>query len=158
MTQIKNTIVTAQEAEALKEMIFKRARERAESINKEVQESFTDTVQNEIMSMARYSFVKEQNPFSAIKKQEVKSSTISNTEAQAKDSKDEKNNELKREINNKSNEKNENIAANEIQNAMLSARADFTKKTSFMGALNFLNAQATIALVNKKSRAFEAMA
>ena len=61
-----NSTVTSQEAEALKEMIFKRARERAKALNEDVQSSFTSSIQNDVMDLARDSFVASKNPFSQI--------------------------------------------------------------------------------------------
>ena len=59
-----DSIVNRQEAEALKEMIFKRARERAESFDTEIKDSYTTGMQNEVMNLARNSFVATKNPFS----------------------------------------------------------------------------------------------
>ena len=58
------SIVNRQEADALKEMIFKRARERADSIAKETQDTYTSAVKNDIMDLARDTFVSNKNPFS----------------------------------------------------------------------------------------------
>ena len=48
-----NSYVNRKEAEALKDMIFKRARERAQSM--------TDDVQADVMSIARESFTSKGN-------------------------------------------------------------------------------------------------
>ena len=53
-----DSIVNKQEADALKEMIFRRVRERSNSMNEEVQ--------TEVMDLARDSFVSNNNPFSQI--------------------------------------------------------------------------------------------
>ena len=52
-----DSIVSRNEAEALKEMIFKRARERADALDKEVKTSYTSDIQNDVMDLARDSFV-----------------------------------------------------------------------------------------------------
>ena len=58
------TTVNRQEAEALKEMIFKRVRERAESMNAETQQAYTEAVQSDVMDLARMSFAQNtNNPF-----------------------------------------------------------------------------------------------
>jgi len=56
----------------------------------------------------------------------------------------------KKQINNTNKVASSNIANKEVELAMASARIDFTKKASFMGALNFLNSQASIALIKNK--------
>ena len=53
-----DSIVSKNEAAALKDMIFKRAQERAKSFN--------DDAQADVMDMARDSFVSKDNPFSKI--------------------------------------------------------------------------------------------
>ena len=66
-----NSYVNRKEAESLKQMIFQRARERAQSM--------TSDVQADVMSIARESFVSSNNPFSQIVTQpqeEVKTQEI----------------------------------------------------------------------------------
>ena len=139
-----NTIVSRSEAEALKDMIFKRARERAEALNVEIESSYTDSVKNDVMELARDSFVSNNNPFS-----------IKN-EAQAKEIEEAHVEEVKSRINYRN--KTESIS-NEVKEAnMTEARIDFAKKQSFVGALDFLNSQASISLVNRKGKKFEAIA
>ena len=53
-----NSYVNKGEADALKEMIFKRAQERSKA--------YTDDVQSDVMDLARESFVSNGNPFSKI--------------------------------------------------------------------------------------------
>ena len=119
MTNLHNYIVSTSEAEALKEMIFKRARERAESFNHEVNDNYTTSMQNDVMDLARNSFVANKNPFSQIKELEKKEEISQEDEigfAQRR-------NEIKTQINS-------------------------TAKES----------QATISLINKKNKSFEALA
>ena len=58
-----NSFVNKKEAEALKELIFKRVKERAGAM--------TSDVQTDIMNVARESFVSTNNPFSQIVTQSV---------------------------------------------------------------------------------------
>ena len=58
-----DSYVNRQEANALKEMIFKRARERANAM--------TSDVQADVMNIARESFVSNNNPFSQILAQQA---------------------------------------------------------------------------------------
>ena len=157
MTQLRNTLVNSQEAEALKEMIFKRARERAENIENDIKSSYTTSTQNEIMDLARDSFVASKNPFTAITEQKVETNKEQERTEKIGFSQ-RKVKEIKENITRKNNESTENIANHQVEQAMLDARQDFSNRPSFMGALNFLNSQATIALINKRAKKFEAMA
>lgn len=155
-----NSTVSSQEADALKEMIFKRARERAQSLNEDVQNTYTTAVQNDIMDLARDSFVSTKNPFSQQQEEvnptqqadvvESKTPEIGFAQRQIK--------EFKTQIQNKNNIVNHDIANKEVESAMNDARAELGRKQSFMGALDFLNSQATIALVKNKGKVFEALA
>ena len=49
------------------------------------------------------------------------------------------------------------IANKEVQLTMNNARAELEKKQHFVGALDFLNSQATISLVKKQGKRFEAL-
>ena len=61
---LHESIVSAQESQALKEMIFNRARERAAALASDVQESYTTNMQADVMDIARNSFRANKNPFS----------------------------------------------------------------------------------------------
>ena len=156
MTQLRNTLVSTQEADALKEMIFKRARERAENLENNIKNNMTTSTHNDVMEIARSSFVTTKNPFSTIKEQKIEV-TETNKEDKIETSK-RRIEEIKQTITRKNDETNENIANLQVQKAMLDARQDFSNRKSFMGALNFLNAQATISLINKRAKSFEALA
>ena len=152
-----NSIVSNQEAEALKEMIFKRARERAQAMADEVDNNYTTSVQNEIMDLARNAFVAQRNPFSiktetkeASLEEEKKNEEIGFAKRRVK--------EFKNQITNRSNEIGSNIATNEIELVMADTRSSIGKNYSFVGALEFLNSQASIALVKNKGKTFEALA
>lgn len=149
-----NSTVSSQEAEALKEMIFKRARERAQALAEDVQSSYTSSMQNEVMDLARDSFVANKNPFSQIveeaKKTEEETQEIGFAKRQV--------NEIKAQIESRNKVANSELASYQVNSAMLATRGEFVKKAGFMGALNFLNSQATITLVKNKGKSFEAMA
>ncbi len=159
MTQLRNTLVNTQEADALKDMIFKRARERAENLDNNLKNSYTTSTHNEIMDLARDSFVASKNPFTTIKEQ--KTEITSSNEVKKEEQigfPPRKVKEIKENIVQKNNDASEKIANYQVEQAMLDARQDFSKKSSFMGALNFLNSQATISLISKRAKSFEALA
>ncbi len=159
MSYINKSIVGNSEAAALKEMIFKRARERAESLDKEVKASYTGDVQNDVMNIARDSFVSNKNPFSIIAEPEKKAESAK--EVPVEDGlgfPQRKIDEIKSRIVYRNKEINENASRQTIEANMQDARKDFQKKDSFIGALNFLNAQATIALVSSDGKSFNAIA
>lgn len=154
-----DSIVNRQEADALKEMIFKRARERAESMTRETQETYTSAVKNDIMDLARDTFVSNKNPFSVetVNKPEKapevepqKDVEIGFPQNRVK--------EIKSQINYRNKIASDEIVNNEIEETMTDARSELSSRTSFMGALNFLNSQASITLVNKCGKKFEAFA
>lgn len=144
-----DSIVSRSEADALKEMIFKRARERAEALAEDINTSYTSSVKNELMDIARDSFVSSKNPFAV--KEEKKPEEPENKEIGFPQRKIE---EIKSQINYRT----KDIAGKEVDSAMRDAGVDFRKKQSFIGALDFLNSQATIALINKRGKSFEALA
>ena len=155
-----NSIVSRSETEALKEIIFKRARERAEALNKDTQNQYTTSMQKDVMEIARDSFVASKNPFSIIaetNKEEAK--PVEKQEEKAQVGFAQRSAEsVKNQIETKLKTVKEEIASTEITANMLEARNAFENKKSFMGALNFLNSQASIALVNNKSKNFDALA
>ena len=159
-----NSYVNRQEAEALKEMIFKRARERANAM--------TSDVQADVMSIARESFVSNNNPFSQILTQTAAetpkaASEIKQTETQksalhefveAAEKAVEKTEQIGFEPRNlftgAANQNRmikEQLVASQVQNTMIEARAGLTNKKSFMGALEFLNSQAAVSLMNRRN-------
>lgn len=151
-----NSTVASQEAEALKEMIFKRARERAQALNEEVQSSYTTSVQNDVMDLARDSFVANKNPFSQV----IETPKQEKETVQAQEIGFAKRNvdEIKAQIHYRNKNANSELASSQVESAMAESREEFTKKAGFMGALNFLNSQATISLVKNKGKTFEALA
>lgn len=145
-----DTIVNRNEADALKEMIFRRARERAQSM--------TEDVQSDIMDLARDSFVSKDNPFSNIIKKDVEDSIVEPETVEKA--------EAEREIGFPIREHSARIAS---QNRLLSeqassavlvsnmqeAREGLSQKRGFMGALNFLNSQAAVSLIRTRADKFE---
>lgn len=156
---LNHSIVSQSEATALKEMIFRRARERAQTLTDDIQTSYTSAVQTDIMDLARDSFVTTKNPFAQTEEREVKTN-IEKSETEPKEISFARKHvaEIKSQITYKNKNTNQNIANQEVESTMLEARADFSKKKSFMGALEFLNSQATIALIKNKGATFEALA
>lgn len=162
---LNNFIVSQSEVAALKEMIFKRASERAQALTDEVQSSYTSSIQLDVMDLARDSFVSSKNPFSQNVEEEIKSSTVEpETKMETKSETPEigfaKRNveEIKSQIHYRNMNVNSDIANREVESTMDEARAEFGKKSTFMGALDFLNSQASIALVQKRNSKFEAFA
>lgn len=155
-----DSYVNRQEANALKEMIFKRARERANSM--------TDDVQADVMNIARESFVSKKNPFSEIMAQTAEASVnetivqpqpkevmplnnfVDKIEAQAEQVGFPKKNLFSASAN-QYRAISEQITASQIVNNMNEAREGLSNKKSFMGALDFLNSQASISLLNKRA-------
>ena len=162
-----NSIVSRQEADALKEMIFKRVRERAESMTKDVNDSYTSNVHNDVMNLAREAFVSDsRNPFAISNRQpEDVVKQVESNKVEQKDSRDSeigfpqrKIDDIKSQIKYRNTQVNEQIVNNALESNMEDARIGLEQNKGFMGALNFLNSQATIALVKNKGKAFDAIA
>ena len=162
-----NSYVNRKEVETLKEMIFQRARERANSMMGDVQQ--------DVMSIARESFVSNNNPFSQILDQtaeaqqpreevvspnEVKASALHDfveaAEAQAEEVGFPKKNFFAGVNQNRVIQ--EQASARQIQNNMIEAREGLSNKKSFMGALEFLNSQAAVSLLNRRSKGVDIVA
>lgn len=157
MTYKFDSLVSKNEAEALKDMIFKRIRERSESM--------TEDLQQDIMDVARESFVSPNNPFSKIIENTQPQQNISNINTNSVATKEEKQEEIGfpiREIKSKVSTQNklinEQLTQATIENNMLTAREELSNKKSFMGALNFLNSQAAISLIRTRADKFEVLA
>ncbi len=161
-TYMFNSTVTSQEADALKEMIFKRARERAQAFSDDVQSNYVSAVQNDIMDLARDSFVStSKNPFVETKEDveaKIQTEIIDKQETQEIGFAKRHVDEIKKQIYAKNKITNTTITNNEVESAMEEARASLGQKSGFIGALDFLNSQASIALIKNKGNAFEAMA
>lgn len=149
-----DTIVNRQEANALKEMIFKRVRERAEA--------FSETEQKDVMDLARSSFVSRNNPFSQIASQETKTSEDVRVKASEQNETSLNNGDIgfpqhELKIKKQNTEIVENISVKEVQNTMQEARESLSNRKSFMGALNFLNSQAAVSLIRTRIDKFEVL-
>ena len=151
-----DSIVSRNEQEALRDMIFKRARERAEALNDNIQSSYANDIKSDVMDLARDSFVSEHNPFS----QKSEPTTVVEEKAPEAEIGFSKRHveTLKAQIEYKNKLTREEIVNKETEANMQDARADFSSKKTFMGALDFLNSQASIALVKTKDKRFEAIA
>ena len=160
-----NSYVTRKEAEALKEMIFRRARERSEAV--------IGDFQADVMSIARESFVSNNNPFSQILKTTTELENVKNKSVEVIEHQEEKPSSALHEYVEAAEEKSshlgfpqktlqtgaihqsrviqEEASAREIQNTMMEARDGLSSKKSFMGALSFLNSHAAVSLLNKRA-------
>lgn len=152
-----DSIVSKNEADALKEMIFKRVRERAAALNEETQNSYTTSFKNEIMDIARQSFIAEKNPFSVQENTKVEENEEDNVPEKVKLA-IKHSEEIKEKINYWNKIADENIANESARTNMYEARESLKKNTGFLGALDFLNSQATISLVSKNGSVFNAVA
>ena len=160
-----NSYVNRKEAESLKQMIFQRARERAQSM--------TSDVQVDVMSVARESFVSNNNPFSQILNttaEEAKAPETETTEkvqpteqkttaiheyVEAAEAKAAEVGFPQRPVISRAASQNiaiqEQVSARAVQDTMREARAALSNKKSFMGALSFLNSQAAVSLLNNRA-------
>lgn len=173
-TYTSKSTVDRQEAEALKEMIFNRVRARAEAMSQEAQTSYVDDLHKDLMDSARASFVATKNPFSLAKPTNTENTAVEaiapKPEAiKAKPQEKTKDYEafeawlasnemLKFQPDTKTKVTNKKIIDDTIASTMEDARGSYENKPTFMGALNFLNSQASISLVYKKGKHFEANA
>jgi hypothetical protein len=168
-----NSFVNQHEADALKNMIFKRVRERSQAM--------TEDLQADIMNIARESFVSSNNPFSSMIKAESHAEIASKTSEPVTPSVVETEKAETTGITKADNNKNEQgvgfpqkqlysgaitqnkiikeqLTASQIQNNMIEAREGLSGKQSFMGALAFLNSQAAVSLLRTRADKFEAIA
>ena len=162
---IKESIVSPSEAEALKEMIFKRARERAESMTQSVDKDFTASIRNDVMNMARNSFVSSKNPFSQQTEEEPEKKVPEEAKTSFDFVVDAKVEAAKLKIQNIKSQIQQNtfstqdeILKTTLNTTMADARKSLDKKQSFMDALNFLNSQASLSLIQNNASRFEAVA
>ena len=114
------------------------------------------------MDIARDSFKSTGNPF-VPKQEEVKDEFVK-TEQETEEKKEigfpERKvvENLKASIEYKNNLIKEAVAQDEVKSVMKDAGIDFGNRKSFIGALNFLNTQASLSVINKRSKGFEAIA
>lgn len=154
-----NGIVSRGEAEALKELIFNRVRQRAEALAKDTQNQYTSSFKEEIMDIARASFNNPNNPFAI--KTETKQNNDKGYQAEKAEigfkqkTTEEKIQEI---IKQKNESSNGQIIQSERLDLMKNAGIDFKTNQQFTGALEFLNAQAGIYMAGKHKTSFEALA
>ncbi len=148
MSYSYSNIVNKSEVNALKEMIFQRVKERSQNMN--------DDAHDDIMDMARDSFVSKNNPFSQIINSAQKAVE---TQPKQEDPRDSEIGfpikELKPRAAEQTRVVQEQMTASSIQNNMMEAREALNNKKSFMGALNFLNSQAAVSLMRTRADVFE---
>ena len=144
-----DSIVSKNEAAALKDMIFKRAQERSKSFNEDAQA--------DVMDMARDSFVSKDNPFSKIIENTKPENKTVEAEADEKKQKDDGVGfPMPKEVKLQQNQViNNQITSSAINSNMREAREALTNKKSFIGALNFLNSQAAVYLMRTRADKFE---
>ena len=144
-----DSIVSKNEAAALKDMIFKRAQERAKSFNEDAQA--------DVMDMARDSFVSKDNPFSKIiENTKPENKTVEPEAVEKKQKDDGVGFPMPKEVKLQQNQViNNQITSSAINSNMREAREALTNKKSFMGALNFLNSQAAVSLMRTRADKFE---
>lgn len=142
-----DSIVTRKEADALKEMIFQRARERAGAMNEDVH--------SDVMDLARDSFTSKDNPFAKIIEQ-TKPEPSAKADSEIGFAQKERPAAFQVKSQNKAIGEQQVQAA--VQNNMIEARNALSNKQSFMGALNFLNSQAAISLIRTRADKFEIVA
>ena len=110
------------------------------------------------MDLARVSFEKKQNPFAKIISTEVKKEVKEDTTTEEIGFAQKRVKDLQNQIVNRNRTANKELSDIEVERAMMNASMDYKKSSSFIGALEFLNSQATIALIKKKGNAFNAIA
>ena len=142
-----DTIVNKSEAEALKEMIFKRANARAQFLAENVQEN--------IMETARESFVSKNNPFSQIIEEKTPEKEVVTQETISEEGIGFPQKTVNPQIKTQQITVIEKITSDALQANMIEARQGLSNKKSFMGALNFLNSQAAVSLIKTRADKFE---
>lgn len=153
-------IVSKAETEALKELIFNRARQRAEALAKDAQTQYTSSFREELMDIARSSFNAPGNPFTE-KNESVKNEpVVKGKEAAGAIGFKQKTNEenIKEIIKFRNENARQSAAQSEISGVMYQAGTEFENSQKFMGALEFLNSQAGIYMASQKKARFDTIA
>ncbi|MCM1265731.1 MAG: hypothetical protein NC200_05985 [Candidatus Gastranaerophilales bacterium] len=141
------------EVASIKEAIFKRAREKSNSLATEKSENYTSQIQNDVMEIARAGLQESpMNPFNQFMENMGLNSSASVAEtteakpvekAETPDLKEIYTKEVKRNIESASNGAYTKSVKEET---MAAARNQFRQGTSLMATLNFLNTQAAIRM------------
>ena len=157
----RNNIVSTNEANALKEMIFQRVKERAEALSAKAQGEYTDNFTNDIMDIARLSVTESKNPFAMIVNDNKETDDLSNEvnkENIAEEGIGFKQRKISKQILATERSYNLEFANAEVERNMVAARSNLNSKQSFIGALDFLNQQASLDITIKKGKKFDAIA
>ena len=155
----RKSIVSNSEIQALKEVIFERARQRAEAMANSAQNQYTSSFKAEIMEIARNSFNSPSNPFAQNLAQPIKNDPA--TEAKPKIGFPERKipeNIKNKIIESKNAEIKESISRDEVLSIMNKTGTDFGNRKNFVGALKFLNAQAGIYMAGQNKAKFDRLA
>lgn len=155
-----NGIVSRAEADALKELIFNRVRQRTEALAKNAQNQYMDSMKDEIMDLARNSFNNPNNPFTIKSQNDInktnKTQAEKGTEVGFKQKlTEERINEIIKQRNESS---NGTIIQSERLDLIKNAGMEFKSSQQFTGALQFLNAQAGINMADKSKAKFDTLA
>lgn len=153
------SIVSRNEVEALREVIFNRARQRAEAMANQVQTEYKNSFREEMMDIARNSFNAPGNPFgnkiNALKEEPVQQAQKTEQIGFEQHTSEEKIQEI---IKSRSESSDKVLSQNEVYSVMNSAGTEFEKSKGFMGALDFLNSQASLSLMSSRKPNFEMIA
>lgn len=137
------------EVASIKDAIFKRAREKSNSLAKEKSENYTSQMQNDVMEIARVDFqASSMNPFNQFKDsiglsqpEPVVQQTVQQTELPKLEEVFAR--EVKHNIESVS---NKTFTQSVKDETMTAARNQFRQETNLMATLNFLNTQAAIQM------------
>lgn len=140
--------IERKDSASIKDAIFRRAKEKANSLAEEKSENYSSQVQNDVMELARESIKSsDKNPFNqfidsvGVKKTDSPENKLQNEEIAKLEETYTK--EIKRNIEKVSNKVYENSVKEET---MREARNQFRQGTNLMATLNFLNTQAAIKM------------
>jgi len=133
------------EISSVREMIFSRAKEKSASLAAEKEENMTASLQNDVMNQARTSVTGSRiKPFGGLT--QSTSNISAKSEPVVEESTKPNVQPLKHNV---STADNSVYTASIRDDVMNSARNQYSRKTSLMESLNFLNTQAAIRLANK---------
>lgn len=144
--------IEQKEVSLIKEVIFKRAREKAQQMNDEQNAQYTTDVKNDIMEIASANFKSSEfNPFNKFKesmglntpKVETPAEPVAETKAEPAQELSPKFKPLKHNVQSVSNSNYSNSVKDET---MTAARNQFRHNMDLTTSLNFLNAQAAIQM------------
>ena len=126
-----NGTVSYKEVEALKDMIFKRVKERAEALTSDVKSSYVENTYNDVMDL-------DVSVSQCESKEDCVNEKINEAREHVKI--------LKQEIYSNQQSFNQDKREDVVKFNMLNARKVLEQRHQFVGALEFLNKQAAIEL------------